>query len=87
MTVHAYTPRAIRFAIATGVKCIEHGQLIDEPTAELMAEKRIWWSLQPFLDDEFANPKTGAARVKQLEVSRGTDRAYSLAKKYNIKTG
>ena len=31
VTVHAYTPRAIRQAVAAGVKCIEHGQLIDEP--------------------------------------------------------
>ncbi|HEX3438251.1 MAG TPA: amidohydrolase family protein, partial [Pseudacidobacterium sp.] len=45
VTVHAYTPRSIQQAIAAGVKCIEHGQLIDEPTARLMAEKGIWWSL------------------------------------------
>jgi imidazolonepropionase-like amidohydrolase len=31
VTVHAYTPRAIQQAIAAGVKCIDHGQLIDEP--------------------------------------------------------
>ena len=54
VTVHAYTPRAIRQAVAAGVKCIEHGQLIDEPTAKLLAEKGIWWSLQPLLDDEDA---------------------------------
>jgi imidazolonepropionase-like amidohydrolase len=34
VTIHAYTPRAIRQAIAAGVKCIEHGQLIDEPTVK-----------------------------------------------------
>jgi imidazolonepropionase-like amidohydrolase len=34
VTVHAYTPRAIRQAVAAGVQCIEHGQLIDEPTAQ-----------------------------------------------------
>ena len=56
VTVHAYTPRAIRQAVAAGVKCIEHGQLIDEPTAKLLADKGIWWSLQPFLDDEDASP-------------------------------
>jgi imidazolonepropionase-like amidohydrolase len=26
VAVHAYTPRAIRQAVAAGVKCIEHGQ-------------------------------------------------------------
>jgi imidazolonepropionase-like amidohydrolase len=54
--VHVYTPRAIQRAIAAGVKCIEHGQLADEATAMPMAEKDIWWSLQPFLDDEGAAP-------------------------------
>ena len=54
VTAHAYVPRAIRQAIAAGVKCIEHGHLIDEPTAQLLADKGIWWSLQPFLDDEDA---------------------------------
>ena len=54
--VHAYTPRAIQQAIAAGVRCIEHGHLVDEPTVELMADKRIWWCLQPFLDDEDAIP-------------------------------
>lgn len=85
VTVHAYTPRAIRTAIAGGVRCIEHGQLIDEATVRLMAEKGIWWSLQPFLDDEDAIPQQGPNRVKQLEVASGTARAYELAKKYKIK--
>src|SRR4029077_12326499 len=43
-SVHAYTPAAVRRAVAAGVKCIEHGQLIDESTAKLLADKGIWWS-------------------------------------------
>ncbi|WP_321801147.1 metal-dependent hydrolase family protein [Caballeronia sp. J97] len=35
---HAYTARAIRRAVACGVKCIEHGNLIDEDTARLLVE-------------------------------------------------
>lgn len=84
--VHAYTPRAIRFAVESGVKCIEHGQLADEEVVALMAAKGVWWSLQPFLDDEYANPKTGESRKKQLEVAEGTDRAYALARKYKVRT-
>ena len=89
VTVHAYTPRAIRQAIAAGVICIEHGQLLDEATVALMAEKKIWWSLQPFLDDEDATPFPAGSpnREKQLQMSAGTDTAYKLAKQYNIKTG
>ena len=86
--VHAYTPRAIAQAIRAGVRCIEHGHLIDEATVELMAEHDVWWSLQPFLDDEDAiqNPNP-ANRARQLEVSAGTDRAYALARKHGIRIG
>jgi imidazolonepropionase-like amidohydrolase len=89
VTVHAYTPRAIRQAVAAGVKCIEHGQLIDEPTAQLLADKGIWWSLQPFLDLEEESLTVNLNPVSQKkarEVFAGTDNAYKLAKKYKIKT-
>ncbi len=87
VTVHAYTPRAIRQAVAAGVKCIEHGHLIDEPTAKLLADKGIWWSLQPFLDDEDASPLVNpVSQKKAREVFAGTDNAYKLSKKYKIKT-
>src|SRR5580704_14326716 len=87
VTVHAYTPRAIRQAVAAGVKCIEHGHLIDEATAELLADNGIWWSLQPFLDDAdvFAR-MSPVSQKKALQVWAGTDNAYKLAKKYKIKT-
>lgn len=88
VTVHAYTPKAIQTAINAGVKCIDHGQLADEESARLMSEKGIWWSLQPFLDDEDAVPfpEGSANRKKQLEMTNGTDNAYRLAKKYKVKT-
>ena len=35
---HAYSPEAISRAVRAGVRTIEHGNLIDEPTAQLMAE-------------------------------------------------
>ena len=88
VTVHAYTPIAIQTAIRAGVKCIEHGQLMDEQTAQIMAKKGIWLSLQPFLDDEDAVPfpEGSINRAKFLQMVQGTDTAYGLAKKYNIKT-
>ena len=85
VTVHAYTPVAIQRAIAAGVKVIEHGHLMDEATAELMAKKGIWLSFQPFTDDETAAPLPPANRVRQLQVFSGTERTIELAKKYKLK--
>jgi imidazolonepropionase-like amidohydrolase len=39
---HAYTPEAITRAAHAGVRTIEHGNLIDEPAAKLMAEKDMF---------------------------------------------
>jgi imidazolonepropionase-like amidohydrolase len=87
VAVHAYTPVAIQRSIAAGVKCIEHAHLMDEKTAQLMAEKGIWLSTQPFLDDEDAPRALGPAeQEKLLQVMRGTDTVYALAKKYHLKT-
>lgn len=88
VTVHAYTPRAIRSAVEAGVKCIEHGNMIDEPTARLLAEKNIWWSLQPFIEDPTvpSSFQEGSPnRIKQKEMYAGTETAYALAKKHKIR--
>lgn len=88
VAVHAYMPRAIQTAVRGGVRCIEHGQLMDEDTAKLLADKGIWLSSQPFLDDEDANLYAAGTpnRVKQLQMRAGTDKAYNFAKKYKLKT-
>ena len=36
---HAYSAEAIERAVSAGVRTIEHGNLIDAPTAQLMAER------------------------------------------------
>jgi imidazolonepropionase-like amidohydrolase len=87
VTVHAYTPIAIQTAIRAGVKCIDHGQLMDEETAQIMAENDIWLSTQPFIDTgTSAFPEGSPNRIKQQQMNQGTDIAYGLAKKYNLKT-
>lgn len=87
VTVHAYTSASIQRAIAAGVKCIEHGHLMDEATARLIAEKGIWLSMQP-LPEELGNafPPGSEERAKFAEVLAGTDQTYALAKKYKLKT-
>jgi imidazolonepropionase-like amidohydrolase len=87
VTVHAYTPASIKRAITAGVKCIEHGHLMDEATARLIAERGIWLSLQPFpneLADAF--PPGSQQRKKAAEVFAGMDTAYRLARKHKLKT-
>lgn len=87
VTVHAYTPVSIQRAIAAGVKCIEHGHLMDQQTAQLMADKGIWLSTQAF-PDELADafPPGSAEREKAHVVFAGTDTTFELAKKHKIKT-
>jgi len=86
VATHAYTPVAIQRSIAAGVRCIEHGHLMDEASAKLMAEKGIWLSTQPFLDMSMAAGLGPAEQDKMRQVVTGTDRVYALAKKYGIKT-
>lgn len=42
VTAHAYTPESIRQAIDNGVMGIEHGNLMDEATASVMAQKGVF---------------------------------------------
>ena len=86
VAVHAYPSAQIRRAIAAGVKCIEHGHLMDDATAKLIADNGIWLSTQPFIAEDDAPPLTGQSRANFLQVIAGTDTAYNLAKQHKIKT-
>ena len=83
VTVHAYTPKAVNRAIEAGVKCIEHGQLLDEESIKLLADKGIWLSLQAL--DEAPATATQDVREKKHKVIQGTANAFIWAKKYHIK--
>lgn len=41
VTVHAHNNAGIRNAVRAGVRCVEHGTAIDEPTARLMREHDV----------------------------------------------
>ena len=87
IVVHAFTPTAIQRAIAAGVKVIEHGMLMDDATAQLMAEKGIWLSTQPLPEDlRLGFPVGSIQRIKADQVWPGIAKTYELAKKYKIKT-
>jgi imidazolonepropionase-like amidohydrolase len=87
VTVHAFTAASIKRAIAAGVKCIEHGHLMDESSAQLIAERGVWLSIQP-VPEEMAGifPPGSQQRAKFAEVFAGMEVAYRLARKHKLKT-
>ena len=86
VATHAYTTSAIQRSIAAGVKVIEHGHLMDEATARLIADKGIWLSMQPFVDLGGAKVLPAAQQQQMRQVVSGTDAVYGYVKKYKIKT-
>ena len=81
--VHVYNPKGITRAVKAGVKSIEHGHLIDEETMKLLADSGTWLCLQPFTVEDNTYPSP-IQQAKHIEICNGTDRAYNLAKKYNV---
>lgn len=89
VTAHAYTVEAIRHAIDNGITGIEHGNLLDEPTAKLMAEKGVY--LTPTLScygvmvrPPFENFLSENSKVKNAQVMRKGLEALALADKCGV---
>lgn len=82
--VHVYNPKGIARALKAGVKSIEHGHLIDEPTMEILAENGAWLSMQAFAVEDNTYPSP-IQQAKHIQICNGTDHAYNLAKKYKVK--
>jgi len=59
---------------------------MDEATAKLMADKGVWLSTQPFLDEADTGRLTGQSRLNALQVFAGTNTLYPLATAHKIKT-
>jgi len=81
--VHAYTPRAVQRAVEAGVKSIEHGQMLDEETLKLLAEKNVWLSLQNLMDNN--DNMDEQRKEKRKPVLEGQDKVWPLAKKLGVK--
>ena len=69
-----------------GAACIEHGHLMDEATAEIMADKDV--AQHPAVPQRarIAGPCRPEELAKMRQVLAGTDTAYGLARKHGIKT-
>jgi imidazolonepropionase-like amidohydrolase len=83
VAVHAYTPKAVKRAVEAGVKCIEHGQLLDEATMKLMGQRGVWLSLQTLEEAPPVAPQS--TKEKKHLVVVGTDEAFKLARKHKVK--
>jgi imidazolonepropionase-like amidohydrolase len=86
---HAYTSEAIRRLVENGVRCIEHGLLIDDATAKLVADNDVVISTQlvtyrTLQELEGISP----TNLEKLElVLAGQENLVRLIKKYDIVTG
>lgn len=79
VTSHAYTPQAIQQAVRQGVGGIEHGNLLDEPTAKMMKEHGVFLTPTLVTYERMAAPELGgflppASAKKNREVlGKGLD--------------
>ena len=86
---HAYTSEAVQRLVENGVRCIEHGLLIDEETARMVAENGVAISTQITIFRSLSELE--GLSENQLEkaalVRTGQDNLIRLIKKYDILTG
>ena len=89
---HIYTSEAITIALNAGVKCIDHGMLMDEETMKLLKEKDAFLvpslAVGLFTPEElaFAWP-TKETKAKGARIIAGMENEVVLAKKHNVKIG
>ena len=86
---HAYTSEAIQRLVDNGVRSIEHGLLIDEPTAKLLAERHVVLSTQLYIfrPGQADSQPTERRRAKMQRVVEGRETMIRLIKKYHLTTG
>lgn len=86
---HAYTSEAIRRLVDNGVRCIEHGLLIDDATAKYVKQNDVVISTQLVVFRELANlPGITQTHLEKLDVVlKGQENLIGLIKKYDITTG
>jgi len=89
---HAYTARAIRRAVELGVRTIEHGNLVDDDAAQVMAERGAF--MVPTLITYEALATEGArfglppASVEKIESVRGAGlRALEIVARAGVRIG
>jgi imidazolonepropionase-like amidohydrolase len=86
--VHVNTSEAIRQWVKAGAMSMEHGFFIDDATAKLMAEKGVWWSMQPMdaTGEDAFKFESALSTAKYEQAVAGLDKAVALTKKYKVRT-
>jgi imidazolonepropionase-like amidohydrolase len=94
VAVHIYTPKGAIRALNAGVKCLDHGHLLNEEAIKLLKEKDAWLVPQTFwtqAPDNFWAPGQSKIPKQYFDkiniVLEGTSHLMDLAKKYNINVG
>jgi imidazolonepropionase-like amidohydrolase len=89
---HAYTPKAIRRAVEAGVRTVEHGNLIDEPTAQFLKQSGVFVTPTLITYDMLASdgpalglPPESIAKIDDVRLV-GRD-AIALLHKVGVKMG
>lgn len=94
VAVHIYESKGAIRALNAGVKCLDHGHLINEETIKLIKEKDAWLVPQAFWTNTPASfwvpgkdtiPEGLYKKIKP--VLEGTDNVFNLAKKHGINVG
>jgi len=78
---HVYNTNGIRRAIDNGVKSIEHGNLVDEPTLRYMKEKGVWLSPEVIVYTFIPKGYTEDQANKHRQAYAGIDNMFTLCKK------
>ncbi len=86
---HAYTSEAVRRLVDNGVRCIEHGLLIDDATAKFVKQNDVVISTQLVVYRALKDlPGITDTNLEKLAVVlRGQENLIGLIKKYDITTG
>jgi len=86
---HAYTSEAITRLVENGVRCIEHGLLIDDKTARLVKQNDVAISTQLVIFRSLVGLENmpELQRQKARQVRAGQENLIRLIKKYDITTG
>ncbi|MDH3622080.1 MAG: amidohydrolase family protein, partial [Gammaproteobacteria bacterium] len=86
---HAYTSEAVTRLVENGVRCIEHGLLIDDATAKLVKKNNVVISTQLVIFRSLVGMDnlSEIQKEKALLVRAGQENLIALLKKYDITTG